>query len=1342
MRTDLTIRTGDGVDHDVAVIAPSGTTLARARAAMEAAVRNPVPGWAGGRRLDDTAVFGRPPLVHGAVLACFPAPADRPAATGLDLVGGPDAGTGLVLTRRDVTAGRAPDCDLVLTDPQVSRHHALFAPAPGGLLVHDLGSTNGTTIDATAAAAPAVVVSGALVRVGDSFVALAASPGEPAATRPSPAGGLLVARSPRPVREPAARVVLAAEPARSGPAPHLHVAATVLPAAIGGALAWLTGSWQFLAFAALSPVIGLSTALGARRRQRRHDRRSAADRRQVEARAEAEIADLARRETARRRRELPDPATLLRVARIPTTFLWQRARDDADLLTVRVGLATQPSQFVVERDGVRSPARMLPDVPAALDLARGAVAVVAPRLVRERLARWLVAQLAVAASPADLEIEVLVAHDDRAWQWARWLPHVLRRVRTGEVVSVEGVVALVRERQAMPSGTWSGPRLVLVTDAVDAAGFVVAPDVGVSAVVLAERESDLPAWCTQLVRASDETGTRVVIRSAGGRLDDVVADQVSEPWAQALARALAPLRDELHSAPGDDPDGCRLIELAGMPARSADALRARWRNSGGSASCQIGLGRDGVITVDLDRDGPHALIAGSTGSGKSELLQTLVAGLAVENPPSELTFLLVDYKGGAAFADCARLPHTIGLVTDLDEQLTRRVLASLDSEVRRREAILAEARARDLAEHRAHDRAGTPARLVIVVDEFAVLAEELPDFLPGLVGIARRGRSLGLHLVLATQRPAGVVSPEIRANTALRICLRVTSAAESLDVIDGPEASTIARNTPGRAFLRSGHTTTAVQVARVAGPAAAEPDAIRVLPLDAWRCPPPPPTRSADTDLRRIVALAADAARGLPEPHRPWLPPLPYPLPLASLPTGATAHAVPIGLVDQPDQQRQAPLVLDLAAGEVVAVAGRTRSGRSTTLLTVAVAAAQRRSPQELHVYGIDATGDGLAQLRELPHTGTVVTVEDGFDLAVGLVERLTEVCSRRRGRTAADPAAVLVLLDGWDQFVAAAEDHDGGRAAESFLDLLRSAPGAAVTVVLTGGRPVLAPRVLAHATTRLVLALADAGEYAVAGVDSRAVPRAGEPGRGVRAGEGVVFQIAVAPKPEAGSTRAGTPAGSLRLRALPRRVNLADLPRRRGLVTLGVGGDAAAPLTVDPCAGSGRMLVAGPPRSGRTTLLRAVTEQVRSAGLVVAAPVRSPLVAHSRRVGARILAPTDHDPDLPPTGLLVVDDAEAFADTPVGEALAEWVRADAAGRAAVVAGRSDALAVTFRGLAAEVRHARCGVLLQPGPVDAELFGIVVPRRRAVPLPGRGLLVPDPSWGLGTDPLPLQVAAA
>src|SRR5262249_53129380 len=184
--------------------------------------------------------------------------------------------------------------------------------------------------------------------------------------------------------------------------------------------------------------------------------------------------------------------------------------------------------------------------------------------------------------------------------------------------------------------------------------------------------------------------------------------------------------------------------------------------------------------------------------GKSEFLQTWVAALALTNSPARVTFLFVDYKGGAAFADCAYLPHTVGIVTDLNQHLVRRALTSLHAELRYRERILQTKRAKDIVELEQRGDPETPPSLVIVVDEFAALVSELPDFVDGVVNIAQRGRSLGLHLILATQRPKGVIKDNLRANTNLRVALRVADEDDSTDVVGAPLAATFAPSIPGR----------------------------------------------------------------------------------------------------------------------------------------------------------------------------------------------------------------------------------------------------------------------------------------------------------------------------------------------------------------------------------------------------------------------------------------------------------------------------------------------------------------------------------------------------------------
>ena len=338
-----------------------------------------------------------------------------------------------------------------------------------------------------------------------------------------------------------------------------------------------------------------------------------------------------------------------------------------------------------------------------------------------------------------------------------------------------------------------------------------------------------------------------------------------------------------------------------MEPPAAAVIAARWRGNGRSTFAVLGETYDGPFGIDLRKDGPHALIAGTTGSGKSELLQTIVASLAIANRPDEMTFVLVDYKGGSAFADCVQLPHTVGMVTDLDPHQVERALASLSAELTRREHTLAAAGAKDIEDYQplVDRRQARPLpRLVLVIDEFASMVRDLPDFVSGLVNIAQRGRSLGIHLILATQRPSGVVSADIRANTNLRIALRVTDAAESADVIGAPDAASISKATPGRAYVRLGHgSLVPFQAGRVGGrrPGAEATTTARpwVTPL-SWsalgRPEPSPPAagRRADqeiTDLKILVEQIQYAAKGLRVPGQPspWLPPLPPMLQLADI---------------------------------------------------------------------------------------------------------------------------------------------------------------------------------------------------------------------------------------------------------------------------------------------------------------------------------------------------------------------------------------------------------------------------------------------------------------------------
>ncbi|MFD9940238.1 FtsK/SpoIIIE domain-containing protein, partial [Nonomuraea sp. NPDC059022] len=658
----------------------------------------------------------------------------------------------------------------------------------------------------------------ALLTCGSSVFALGAVEPRDAHLAPAPEGGVAYNRPPRLRRpEPERRFERPAEP-RKNEGMRLQLLAAFLPAVLGVVLTLVLGQWYFLLIALMTPLIMIGQWWSDRRHGRKqhrqamreHQERLAEYERVVErARADDEVA---------RRSDAPNPAEVLLTATGPRRRLWERRIHDPDALRLRVGLADLPAnlELVEESGGGRLDPPLCASVPVALAMRRlGVAGVTGPRETSTALAGWLIGQAATLHSPRDLAVVVLSAHADgeRRWSWVRWLPHCAPRGGEDCLVligadpdsaarRVSELAALIDERQntaipelgKIPTG-WDdlgGPEppafstyderpydvLVVLDGAQALRGLPGMPQVlrhgpraGVFTLALDEDQRLLPEECATVATC----GADGLVRLRGGGLDAigaVLADQVSPQWCDRLARSLAPIRDVSRDDPsGNLPESVRLLDLLGLRAPTGQDILAGWRDTG-STRALIGMGPDGAFPIDLRLDGPHGLVAGTTGAGKSELLQSLICSLAVANRPDQLAFVLIDYKGGAAFKECARLPHTVGMVSDLDGHLTRRALDSLGAEIRRRERLLLDAGAKDIDDYTdlrrpspggrdvTGSRLGRPyaassadglhpgvrpamPRLVLIIDEFAALVAELPDFVAGLVDIARRGGGRG-----------------------------------------------------------------------------------------------------------------------------------------------------------------------------------------------------------------------------------------------------------------------------------------------------------------------------------------------------------------------------------------------------------------------------------------------------------------------------------------------------------------------------------------------------------------------------------------------------------------------
>jgi len=1420
----LRVETADSSAYDVAVDCAPEHTVAQLVGALGAHLSADLGRAAilrTGQRLTPTATLHDAGVRSGDTIGVDPRRTTKspsPGAPRLLVVGGADVGASADLgsATAGVTIGRSARAGLRLHDSTVSSLHARLGRTATGFTVEDLGSSNGTFVNGVPASGAMPVEIGDIIEVGDVALRIAA-PAPPPPQLKLADGRLQFTRGPRVSQANATTIFDVPAPPEEPTKRRIALSTALVPLAIAPVMAFITHQISYLAMAALSPLIAVASVMEDRRHGRQdHGKKVDAFRRAVES-ASASMAESVRNETVARWSAFPDPPDIARRATGPAADLWERRLTDADALTLRVGWGDLPAsaRWAMREGGddqLRGEAHsalgqhgVVRSAPATLSLpATPIVGVTGAAGDVDETARWLVVQAATLHSPRELNVVVAVgdARGD-AWEWAAWLPHCRDAdaadgspapVAIGTQDAVAAVGALndvvsqrIRQRQDRSgANTAGGPAVLAVID--HAAGIPApivtdvlerGPAVGVYVVWLGDTRTSLPGETAAIVDLADRTASVTTV-AGGASVTGAMRDRCPLESAAEIARALAGVRDASarNVVRGDLPTAVSLSSVLG--GIDADRMVTAWARDHQQLDAPLGLGEHGVFAVDLRHDGPHGLVGGTTGAGKSELLQTLIAALAARHPPTRLTFLLVDYKGGAAFKDCVVLPHVVGFVTDLAGPLVNRALVSLGAEVHRRERVLAEAGAKDLLdmERIAPDRA--PASLLVVVDEFATLAKELPEFVDGVVNIAQRGRSLGIHLILATQRPAGVVNDNIRANTNLRIALRMNDESDSRDVVGVPDAGRLPRSIPGRAYVRTGAGELALVQVAFAGATdspAAENATLAVADIvhgqvvrGPGRAASAARASGGPTDLERVVTAAADATKllALPAPVTPWLPPLPEEVRLDDL-DAAGADGAAIGLLDLPAQQQQSPYAVNLARDGNLLVVGASGAGKTTLLRTLAIALARTQSPAELHFYALDFASRGLRTLTDLPHCGAVVTGDD-VDRVMRVFVTLRRWIEQRRQRFAESGATsieeyaklnprgapmprVVVLLDGYSGFASTFEKIDHGALIDELPRLVGDGQAVGVHFVITANRRNALPPTLASLiSASVVFRLADVDDYGPAGLDPRIVKGANlPPGRGFRAGTTTEFQCAVVGDDASGDAQqAAVSAAAAELArqwpavTAPPIATLPDTVTRTGLEGLsrpwrpvvGIGESELAPIAVD--LEEAHLLVAGPIRSGKSSALATLAIGLREADaelrLVLLAPRRSPLTslkiwtltARTEDDIANICAELEGDaanPDAHPT-VVVIDDGQELFDSMAASSIETMARRGRDGTLRLVAACDVSAALrAYGGWVNEVKKDRNGLLLQPDPdTDGDLFGLRLPRTRTNPT-GRGYLV-------------------
>jgi len=669
----------------------------------------------------------------------------------------------------------------------------------------------------------------------------------------------------------------------------------------------------------------------------------------------------------------------------------------------------------------------------------------------------------------------------------------------------------------------------------------------------------------------------VTVKPAGLGLLAVRVDGATPQLMLGLSSRLAQQRNRAAAARLPPPAAPNLA----LPVTS-HLLLDRWVQD--QPAFPVGQLLDGSqLMLDLVRSGPHMVVAGATGSGKSEFLRTVMLGAAATMSPSRLVIVGIDHKGGASFADLVGLPHLAGVVTDLDPAASSRTLASLEAELRRRERLIqrhGQARLTDLPMD------VRPPRLMVVVDEFRTLLDGVPTAGAALERLAAQGRSLEMFLVLATQRPAGAVSAQLRANLPLRVCFRVATEADSIDMLGNAAAMGLDPQAPGSAVMASAGREPLRFRAALAGNGGPRPAKVITWPAD-WEAPPVPASQGADG----LVATLAEAAQhsGQPKVRAPWAPPLPASIGLTGLADWppALAHepssqgAVAVGLADLPDQQRLGALEVSPDHGHL-AVLGPPRSGRTTAALTVAAATLAAGWPT--HVLTKDA-----AVFQPLRHSAWLGTLTEPT-----AAELATWIDS---AQSQSGPGPKVVVVDNAESLTELMVPGQDQPALDALVGL-----GPPWWVVITA--PARPARFLAQFPQRLVLPTMDLADDLALGLTRQLAGGRSRPGQVVysRPGVSLSAQVALTDRslPQAFDRTPPPVCPPPRVVPMPDRVESADLPPpSQNRLWWGLGGRLGLPVALDLTPGQ-LVAVVGPPGSGRSSVLAALASQAKAAGLEV----------------------------------------------------------------------------------------------------------------------------------------------
>ncbi len=883
--------------------------------------------------------------------------------------------------------------------------------------------------------------------------------------------------------------------------------------------------------------------------------------------------------------------------------LWNKSPVHPDFLDIRLGTGDIPSfndietpkeQLMTGYDPLNNKAEeiklamsALKDVPVSISLYDNRfVGIVSP--VREKalnLARIMSVQIACAHPYTDVRMCVIFPMKERDhWNCMRYLPHVWSpdgKIRlmccdknsVGDVMYymsdvIRGRLEKTKEAANGDEGQKVLPHYVfliadqslLAEEAISKYVLNPEPEMGMSVIMLADSADKLPSSCSAIITDDGDTHGFMSTTNVFPERENVAFDQLSHKRAESFARALSGIHLRETSASAGIPDLLTFLDMYKTSRVEDLDIYHRWLENRTYESMRAMVGyKSGNQPLYLDihekYHGPHGLVAGTTGSGKSETLQSYILSLAVNYHPDELAFILIDYKGGGMAQSFEGLPHVSGVITNLGGNATNRALLSINAEIKHRQKLFNDHKIKHIDAYIELYRSGVATEpmphLLIIADEFAELKKEQPEFVRSLVSAARVGRSLGVNLILATQKPSGVVDDEIWSNTRFRLCLRVADKSDSNEMLKKPDAAYITGT--GRGFFQVGSDEIFEEFQSGWSGAAYEPDVpfsdeknarVELINLTGKNGVPKKKDKKKKSDniqkvtqLDAVVRYASKIAKEhmIPPVRQIWLPALKKRIYLEELETSKSegfSLRLPVGLADNPEAQSQYTAYVDFLADGNLLVCGPSGSGKTSLLQSVIYGAVTEYRPSDVNIYILDFSSRTMSVFVAMPHVGGVCfdgedeKLSDTFEFFTAeLAERKKKFASMGIGsfkeyvQFNKDCPALLLILDNFTAFY---ENYD--KFDDDLALITREGTSYGIyTIITANASGDLRSRLRQNFSCGIALQMPDRFEYeAVTGERTEIIPEGKTPGRGlIKAPACVEFQVALPVKEKDGLSQA-----------------------------------------------------------------------------------------------------------------------------------------------------------------------------------------------------------------------------